>query len=220
MADKKKKKNKSKGITIFLIIGLLIAFFLLSVGYIVFEFNRISYFNLSLKNDWRGYLAYITKNIPVVNDMIKYEYLEIGNPIANQKDIIEQRIKYMEDQNLQLEAKKEELNKLMNDISIQTEELTKQKLELEKNQQDFQKQLDEFNDYNSRINKLSAWLSSSTPQEIANALIRDEVSVQLIVDSFYTMDSGVVAEILQAIAQVNPEKAAKIIATLGEKRGE
>jgi hypothetical protein len=67
MAEKKEKKKKSslKTIFTFFIVGLVIGVVLLSVGYIVFEFNRISYYNLDLRNDWRSYLAYLTKDIPI-----------------------------------------------------------------------------------------------------------------------------------------------------------
>jgi flagellar motility protein MotE (MotC chaperone) len=221
MAEKKEKKKKSslKKIFIFFIVGMVIGIALLGVGYIVFEFNRISYYNLELKNDWRSYLAYLTKDIPYLNNFIKYEYLEIGNPLENQKILLESRLKSLDNMKNEIEKNKAELDSIQAQIVESSEELIAKQQELEKLENEYQEKISEYNDYQNRIEKLASWLNSSTPQQIANALIRDEVSVDLIVDAFYVMDSKTVAQILQALANLNPEKAAKIIATLGNRGG-
>ena len=95
-----------------------------------------------------------------------------------------------------------------------------QREELEKLNQEYQQKIDQYNDYNTRINTLANWLARSTPQQIANALSREEVSVQLLVDALATLESKSAAEILQALALVNPQKAAEVIAKMGEKRSE
>jgi flagellar motility protein MotE (MotC chaperone) len=221
MAEKKGKKKKSslKTIFTFFIVGLIIAVSLLSIGYIVFEFNRISYYNLDLRNDWRSYLAFLTKDIPYLNDFIEYEYLEIGNPLENQKSLLEARLDSLDNMKDEIEKNKAELDDIQSQIVESSEELIAKQQELEKLEAEYQEKITEYNDYQNRIEKLASWLNSSTPQQIANALIRDEVSVELIVDAFYVMESKTVAEILQALANLNPEKAAKIIATLGNRGG-
>jgi len=221
MADKKEKKKKSslKTIFTFFVVGLIIAIGLLSVGYIAFEFNRISYYNLDLRNDWRSYLAFLTKDIPYLNDFVEYEYLEIGNPLENQKQLVDSRLSALDSMKDEIEKNKNELDKIQSQIAESSEELIEKQREIDQLEAEYQEKIAAYNDYQNRIEKLASWLNSSTPQQIANALIRDEVSVELIVDSFYVMESKTVAEILQALANLNPEKAAKIIATLGNRGG-
>lgn len=221
MAEKKDKKKKSslKTIFTFFIVGLVIAIGLLSIGYITFEFNRISYYNLDLRNDWRSYLAYLTKDIPYLKDFVKYEYIDIGNPLQNQEKILEARLDSLNNMKTEIEKNKAELDKIQAQIADSSEKLISKQEELKKLEAEYQSKITQYNDYQNRINKLASWLNSSTPQQIANALIRDEVSVDLIVDAFYVMDSKTVAQILQALANLNPAKAAKIIATMGTRGG-
>ncbi|PNR92571.1 hypothetical protein [Petrotoga sp. 9PWA.NaAc.5.4] len=221
MADEKNKKEKTKRkhrkLWRFLIIAFIVAIFLLGFGYIYFEYSRLSYFNLNLQNSWRSYLAYLIDFVPGLRNLSKYEYLEIGDPLYLQKELLDMRFQSLRDEREQLATQKQELETLLSRISQESEKLMMQREELDKLSKEYEQKIAEFNDYNNRIATLGTWLSRSTPQQIANALVREEVSVELLVDTLMTLESKAAAEILQAIALVNPQKAAEIIAKMGEK---
>jgi flagellar motility protein MotE (MotC chaperone) len=211
------KKNKGKKTFIFILIACVIAFLLLGFGYIYFEYSRLSYLNLDLQNSWRSYIAYLTDYIPGLNKLSKYEYLEISDPLFIEKEILEVRLKAIKDESQRLDVQKQELQKLLDQISQENEKLVKQKEELERLSKEYNEKLTQFTDYNKRIATLGSWLAKSTPTQIASALVRDEVSVDLLVDTMLTLEPKSAAEIIQAIATINPQKAAVIIAKMGEK---
>ncbi|BBE32144.1 hypothetical protein OSSY52_22850 [Tepiditoga spiralis] len=212
-----KKKGGIKTIIIFFIIGLVVAVALLFVGYISFEFNRLSYMNLNLKSDWRSYLAYLTKDIPYVNKMVKYEYLKVGDPILLQTKLIEEKQKAIEDEKKKLEAQKKEMQKLLEKITKDSSDLILKKEEVQKLSSEYEKKINDYNNYNNRVKKIAEWLSSSTPSKIIKALQQSQVKIDLIVDALYILQPSIVGELLDAMSEVNPDKAAQIISKLGEK---
>ena len=216
----KPKKRSGKKFLRIILISLIVAIFLLGVGYIYFEYNRLSYLNLNLQNSWRSYMAYLIDFIPGLRNLSNYEYLEISDPFYLQKELLDTKLKAIQDEREKLIAEQNELQKLLDQISQESANLMAQREELEKLNQEYQQKIDQYNDYNARINTLANWLARSTPQQIANALSREEVSVELLVDALATLESKSAAEILQALALVNPQKAAEVIAKMGEKRSE
>jgi len=218
MAKNEEKKGKGKKILIFILIACVIAFFLLGCGYIYFEYSRLSYLNLNFQNSWRSYIAYLTDHIPGLDKLSKYEYLEISDPFYMEKEILEIRLKAIKDESQRLEEQKHELQKILDQISQENERLVKQREELERLNKEYNEKLTQFTDYNKRIATLGSWLAKSTPAQIASALVREEVSVDLLVDTILTLEPKSAAEIIQAIAAINPQKAAEIIAKMGEKK--
>jgi len=218
--EKKPHKSKGKKIVQLILTALVVIILLLGFGYIYFEYNRLSYYNLSFQESWRGYLAYLIDFVPGLRNLSKYEYLEVTDPLFLEKEVLDIRFKSIKDERQELEKQKEDLEKLLAQISIESEQLINQKAELEKLNQEYQQKIAEYNDYQNRINTLSNWLARSTPQQIANALSREEVSVELLVDALAILEAKSAAEILQALAIVNPQKAAEVIAKMGEKRSE
>jgi len=219
MAEKKPKKKRSfKTVLIFFFVGIIIAVFLLTFGYIGFEFNRLSYMNMSLANDWRSYLSYITGKIPFLNNFIKYKYLEIGDPLYVQNEIVSMRLQAIKEQSDEVSVKNSDLQKMMTDISAQASSLAIQKQELEKKSTELTQRESILADYETRVQKLASWFGEATPQQIAVALSRDEVGIDLLVDALYRLRSDSASDILTALSNVNPQKAAQIIAKLGEKQ--
>jgi hypothetical protein len=225
MQNKQKEKPKPKkrsGRRFFriILISVIVIIFLLGFGYIYFEYNRLSYLNLNFQNSWRSYMAFLVDFVPGLRNLSKYEYLEISDPFYLQKELLDTKLKAIQDEIESLIAEQNELQKLLEQVSQESAKLMAQREELEKLNQEYQQKIDQYNDYNARINTLANWLARSTPQQIANALSREEVSVELLVDALATLESKSAAEILQALALVNPQKAAEVIAKMGEKRSE
>ncbi|MDY6894843.1 MAG: hypothetical protein SVO01_05440 [Thermotogota bacterium] len=216
----KPKKRSGRRFSRIVLISLIVIIFLLSFGYIYFEYNRLSYLNLNLQNSWRSYMAYLVDFVPGLRNLSNYEYLEISDPFYLQKELLDTKLNAIQDEIESLIAEQNELQQLLAQISEESASLMAQREELEKLNQEYQQKIDQYNDYNTRITALANWLARSTPQQIANALSREEVSVELLVDALATLESKSAAEILQALALVNPQKAAEVIAKMGEKRSE
>jgi seryl-tRNA synthetase len=165
-------------------------------------------------------MAYLIDFVPGLRNLSNYEYLEISDPFYLQKELLDTKLKAIQDEREKLIAEQNELQILLEQVSQESAKLMAQREELEKLNQEYQQKIEQYNDYNARINTLANWLARSTPQQIANALSREEVSVELLVDALATLESKSAAEILQALALVNPQKAAEVIAKMGEKRSE
>jgi flagellar motility protein MotE (MotC chaperone) len=220
--NKKEKPKKKLGKSIFalFILGLVLAFSILTIGYISFEFSRISSFNLNLKDGWRSYLGYITHHIPILKNHVEYEILEVGDPFFVQNEIINYRIRSIQERNEDLIKTRDELIVISQQISDETTQLNQERENIKLLREDYEKTIRDYNDYNSRVNILASWISEATAAQMVNALARNEVSIELIVDSLIILPADTAADILQTLAGVDPQKAAGIIALIGQKRGE
>ena len=220
--NKKEKPKKKLGKSIFalFILGLVLAFSILTIGYISFEFSRISSFNLNLKDGWRSYLGYITHHIPILKNHVEYEILEVGDPFFVQNEIINYRIRSIQERNEDLIKTRDELIVISQQISDETTQLNQERENIKLLREEYEKTIRDYNDYNARINILASWISEATAAQMVNALARNEVSIELIVDSLMILPADTAADILQTLAGVDPQKAAGIIALIGQKRGE
>jgi len=220
--NKKEKPKKKLGKSIFalFILGLVLAFSILTIGYISFEFSRISSFNLNLKDGWRSYLGYITRHIPILKNHVEYEILEVGDPFFVQNEIINYRIRSIQERNEDLIKTRDELIVISQQISDETTQLNQERENIKLLREEYEKTIRDYNDYNARINILASWISEATAAQMVNALARNEVSIELIVDSLMILPADTAADILQTLAGVDPQKAAGIIALIGQKRGE
>ncbi|AEX86283.1 hypothetical protein XO10_09400 [Marinitoga sp. 1135] len=200
--------------------SIFITGIVITIIYINFEFGRLKTLNLSIKEDWKSFVAYMLQKVPVLKDKVKYEYLDVGNAYVIQEKLLEDRMKEIDIKNEKLKSQIEELNKLSVQLSNEASELAIAKQKLEEEKKKFEKEKEMFEDYKYRIKKLSEWFASSTPSQIALALSRDEVSIDLIVNALLMLPSDTAAEIVQALAQVNPTKAANVISKIGEVKSQ
>lgn len=215
-SDAKKKPGRLKKIFILFFWSIFITLIILALVYINFEFGRIKTLNLSLEKDWKSFVAYMLQKIPVLKERVKYEYLDVGNAYIIQEKLIEERLKSLDLKNEQLKEQIEQLKELSKEIEKESNQLALEKQKFEEEKKAFEEEKRVFEDYKYRINKLAEWFASSTPAQIALALSRDEVSIDLIVNALLILPSDTAAEIIQALAQVNPTKAANVISKIGE----
>lgn len=217
MAKKEKnEKSRIKRLLSLFFWSIFITLIALALLYVNFEFNRIKTINLSITEDWKSFIAYMLQKVPVLKDRVKYEYLDVGNAYVIQEKLIEDRLKELEEKSKQIQSQIEELNKLSSQLKTESNNLEAEKAKLENEKKSFEEEKKVFEDYKYRINKLAEWFASSTPAQIALALSRDEVSIDLIVNALLILPSDTAAEIIQAIAQINPTKAANVISKIGE----
>eukprot|EP00792_Barthelona_sp_PAP020_P000374 TRINITY_DN10576_c0_g1_i1.p1 TRINITY_DN10576_c0_g1~~TRINITY_DN10576_c0_g1_i1.p1 ORF type:complete len:163 (+),score=43.85 TRINITY_DN10576_c0_g1_i1:24-491(+) len=151
--------------------------------------------------------------------MIKYEYLEVGDPILIQSKIIDDKLKSIEEKQNNISLEKVELENMKAEITQQASELILRKKEVEILENNYKEKIDLYNDYQNRVQTLASWIASSTPEKITKSLQEDIISIELIVDALYLLQPSIAGEILNAMSDINPNKAAQIIVKLGEKRG-
>ncbi|KAF2955893.1 hypothetical protein [Marinitoga sp. 38H-ov] len=214
--DENKKPGRIKRLLTLFFWSIFITIIIIILVYLNFEFNRLKTLNLSIQNDWKSFVAYMLQKVPVLKDRVKYEYLDIGNAYIIQEKLIEERLSVLDKKSQEINSQLEELKKLASQITIEASNLAKEKEIFENEKKIFEEEKKKFEDYNSRIEKLSQWFASSTPAQIAVALSRDEVGIDLIVNALLKLPSDTAAEIIQALAQINPTKAANVISKIGE----
>ncbi|MBM7558929.1 hypothetical protein [Marinitoga litoralis] len=214
--DENQKPGRIKRILTLFFWSIFITIIIIILVYLNFEFNRLKTLNLSIQNDWKSFVAYMLQKVPVLKDRVKYEYLDIGNSYFIQEQLIKERLLEIDKKTQEINSQLEELKKLSSQISIEASNLAIEKEKFEKEKKLFEDEKRIFEDYNSRIEKLSQWFASSTPAQIAVALSRDEVSIDLIVNALLKLPSDTAAEIIQSLAQINPTKAANVISKIGE----
>ncbi|GAB6188456.1 hypothetical protein JCM30566_01950 [Marinitoga arctica] len=214
--ENEKKPGRLKKLITLFFWSLFITLIIITLVYINFEFGRLKMLNLSLEKDWKSFVAYMLQKIPVLKDKVKYEYLDVGNAYIMQEKLIEDRLESFDSKIAQLKKQSEELMKLSEEIKNESNQLALEKQKFEEEKKAFEEEKKVFEDYKYRINKLAEWFASSTPAQIALALSRDEVSIDLIVNALLILQSDTAAEIIQALAQVNPTKAANVISKIGE----
>ncbi|KLO21293.1 hypothetical protein X275_09940 [Marinitoga sp. 1197] len=214
--DKEKKSGRLKRLISLFFWSTFITLIIISLVYINFEFNRLKILNLSIDKDWKSFVAYMLQKVPVLKDKVKYEYLDVGNAYIIQEKLIDERLKELDLKSEQIKNQLEELKKLSIQIQNDSNKLEEAKKVFENEKKVFEEEKKVFEDYKYRINKLAEWFASSTPANIAVALSRDEVSIDLIVNALLILPSDTAAEIIQALAQINPTKAANVISKIGE----
>ncbi|WGS65244.1 hypothetical protein [Marinitoga aeolica] len=215
--DKKEKKpGRLKRLISLFFWSIFITLIIIALVYVNFEFKRIKTLNLSVEKDWKSFVAYILQKVPALKDKVKYEYLDVGNAYAIQEKLIEERLKELDLKSKQINSQLDELKKLSSQIENESKQLAAEKEKFNAEKEAFEKEKKVFEDYKYRINKLAEWFASSTPAQIAIALSRDEVSIDLIVNALLMLPSDTAAEIIQALAQINPTKAANVISKIGE----
>ncbi|SHF13922.1 hypothetical protein SAMN02745164_01867 [Marinitoga hydrogenitolerans DSM 16785] len=218
--NNEKKPGKLKRLLTLFFWSTFITLIIIALVYVNFEFNRLKILNLSIEKDWKSFVAYMLQKIPVLKERLKYEYLDIGNAYLIQEKLIEDRLKELDMKSAQINSQLEELKKYSSQIENESNQLSieRQKFEAEKKKFEDEKKI--FEDYKYRINKLAEWFASSAPAQIALALSRDEVSIDLIVNALLILPSDTAAEIIQALAQINPTKAANVISKIGEVKSQ
>lgn len=213
--DKNSKKGKLRlKLILFGFLALIVAYF---VGYYIFEYYRLGKYDIKLFEDWRSYTAFLMSKVPYVNKYVKYQPMKVLSVEDYYNEQLKIYLERLEKQSEELKSKAEELATLKKNIEEEQKKLEELRKEVEKEKAELEKEKAEWEDYKNRLKTLANWLASSDPKQIAPAISDDQVSVELLVDSLRMLSNDVAAEILQALSNVNPQKAASVLSRLGTK---
>ncbi len=219
MAQKAKPVKKKKGKLIFLILTVLVTVSLLVLifGYIDFEFKKIGETGFSPLSDWRSYLAYLMSNVPIVKNYVKYEPRRIVKPSVFYTEIYESYIEKIEIDRQTLENRSEELDEKDRKLRRLELEINTRTQELNLKEERLLSETNNWEDRQKRYQQLANWYENGDTTQIALALSSNQISIEEIVNGLRLVESGIAAEMVGALANLNPDKAAQILAYLAGK---
>jgi len=211
------KKKKAKLIFLLLTIIMTVGLLVLIFGYIDFEFKKIGETGLSPLSDWRSYLAYLMSNVPVVKNYVKYEPRKIVKPSVFYTEIYESYIEKIEIDRQTLENRADELNEKDQRLKQLEVEINTRTQELNLKEERLLSETNNWEDQQKRYQQLADWYANGDTAQIALALSSNQISIEEIVSGLRLVESGIAAEIVGALANLNSDKAAQILAYLAGK---
>lgn len=208
---KGKRGRKAKLIFVLIVISLIIIF----VDYTFYEYRKLRLAGAKPFSDWRSYASYRLGKLPFISRYIKYEPLEIQPAETFYTEKLEAVLKGLEEKRAELEKMKQEIEAERAKIEDLKTQLEAKEKELQQKETVLNEAIAKWNDRNEKMNKLASWIASSDPQQIAPALAATDVSVELLADTLRLLPDDTAAEVLQALATIDPQKVARVISTMG-----
>ncbi len=212
MAEKPKKVRWVKVVLLVVILSI----FLLAADYLVYEYRKLSLLGAQPFRDWRSYASYRLSSLPLISRYIKYEPLDVKRGIEVYREEIEALLKGLEEKEQEMRAREKELMTREEELKRKEQELARKEDALKHREEELKMKEEEWKDRTNRLKTLSNWLAATEPSQIAPALASTVVSIELLTDALRLLPDDVVGSILQSLAQIDPQRAARIINKLGE----
>ncbi len=210
--DKPKRRGrKVKFILALVILSLIIIFF----DYTFYEYRKFHIAGAKPFTDWRSYIAYRLGRIPFVSKYIEYEPLEAQPSESFYVEKLEAVLKGLEEKRAELEKMRQEIESERARLETLKAQLEVKEKELQQKEKSLNEAIAKWNDWNEKMKKLADWIASADPQQIAPALAATDVSVKLLGDTLRLLSSDVAAEVLQSLTSIDPQKAARVISSMG-----
>ncbi|QTA38767.1 hypothetical protein JYK00_04470 [Thermosipho ferrireducens] len=197
------------------IIVILIFLNLFSISYFNFEIKRVYNSDAKIFQYWRSYVSYIFSKIPLLNKFIKYEPLKVLKPqdyfsttLSQYKENFQKILE--EARNTLNEAKiQEEKNQKMYSLLKAIEDEWKDK----KIQEELQK-VQKLTQPN-KIDSLVEVFSNGDAQKLIPLMNSNEITPETLAVVFDKLSPELRSDMLQALASVNPTKAAQTANLMG-----
>ena len=211
------KKGKAKRIIITLMIVFVFIILALIYGYIDFEFKKIGETGITPLSDWRSYVSYLLEKVPVVKNYVEYTPRQVIKPQQYYSEIYETYIQKIEEDRVALERKAEQLDIFEKDLEQLQGTLNARKEELDLKEERLVSEMTAWESTKERFQDLADWLENGDEALLAQAIASDEIDVEEIVGGLRLIDPGIAAAIVGELAQINQDKAGRILANLSGK---
>jgi len=211
------KPGKAKRIIISLMIIFVFILLALIYGYIDFEFKKIGESGITPLSDWRSYLSYLLEKVPIVKNYVEYTPRDVIKPQQYYSEIYETYIEKIEEDRIALENKAVELGTFETQLNQLQRTLNARKEELDLQEERLTSEMTAWESTKERYQELANWLENGDEVLLAQAIASDEIDVESIVGGLRLIDPGIAADIVGQLAQINQEKAGKILANLTGK---
>jgi flagellar motility protein MotE (MotC chaperone) len=116
-----------------------------------------------------------------------------------------------------LENRAEELDKKDKRLKQLEAEINTRTQELDLKEERLLTETNNWEDQQKRYRQLAEWYENGETAKIALALSSDRISIEEIVSGLRFVEPGIASEIVGALANLNPDKAAQILAYLAGK---
>ncbi len=207
-------KKRKKGKIIFWIFFFLFLFLIWM--YLDFEFQKIDYAGGKPLKDWRSFVSYFLSKLPYFKERVKYTPKYIL-PLTRQYELEMQRLNaYFSALEEGIRTKEKELSEKEKELKVREQQLNMEKAKLDSELKSLKAEKAKWEDYNTRLNRLAQWMSNTDATKIVGALKDKSISATDIASAFLRMNDSAVGDILQALATVDPGKAAAIIAHMSK----
>ncbi len=211
------KKGKAKRIIITLMIVFVFIILALIYGYIDFEFKKIGETGITPLSDWRSYVSYLLEKVPVVKNYVEYTPRQVIKPQQYYSEIYETYIQKIEEDRVALERKAEQLDIFEKDLEQLQGTLNARKEELDLKEERLVSEMTAWESTKERFQDLADWFENGDEALLAQAIASDEIDVEEIVGGLRLIDPGIAAAIVGELAQINQDKAGRILANLSGK---
>jgi len=157
------------------------------------------------------------EKVPVVKNYVEYTPREVIKPQQYYSEIYETYIDKIEEDRQSLEQKAEELTAFENELNQLENTLLARQEELDLMEERLVSEKTAWESSKERFQNLADWFENGDEALLAQAIASDEIDVEEIVGGLRLIDPGIAAAIVGALAQINQDKAGRILANLSGK---
>lgn len=211
------KKGKAKRVIITLMVLFVFIILALIYGYIDFEFKKIGESGVTPLSDWRSYVSYLLEKVPVIKNYVEYTPRQVIKPQQYYSEIYETYIQKIEEDRLALERKAAQLDSFENELEQLSGTLNARREELDLKEERLVSEMTAWESTKERFQDLANWFENGDEALLAQAIASDEIDVEEIVGGLRLIDPGIAAAIVGELAQINQDKAGRILANLSGK---
>ncbi|WP_456398474.1 hypothetical protein [Mesoaciditoga sp.] len=209
-------KKRGKMIFVSFLVFLLISIFILLIGYLYFETNRLSLYGIKPFSDIKSYTASLMKKIPVLSSKVEYKPLKV----VPYQELFEKRLdafqKLLDSQAASLANERKKLESLREELQKMEASLQASQTRLNSEMKEFNEKIKKEQSYEYRLSTLNQWITNTDPTKIGKILANSKIPINVLVDALMRLPPKTAGSILQSIAQSDPKLAASIIYALAE----
>ncbi|WP_448375220.1 coiled-coil domain-containing protein [Fervidobacterium sp.] len=209
------KSKKIVFVLLGIIIGIIIIALLFFYGYSSFLIKQIYGEDASTFQAWRNYFGLIFSKVPLINNFVQYEPIEIltareyfETAYQEYASELDKKLKEIEDRENKLSQKEAEIDKLMEALNAVQKNWREQRLKEEINKVEDTTTLKRLNDI------VDTFLNSDAAQ-LRRLMNAENMSVDTLAIVFSKLPADTRAEMLQELTAVNPQKAADVVEKIG-----
>ncbi|ANQ54205.1 hypothetical protein XJ44_07170 [Thermosipho affectus] len=205
------KKNKLLKFLIAFVIAVLVISEILLFSYFNFLLKNVYGVDESLFSNFKSYAAYLLNKVPILNRYVKYESLSVNEPKKYFTEIFESYKKNIEGLIKQSEEKLKEAEKLRKQNEILYNSL--KRIEDEWKEKKISEELSKTKVFDTakNLNKLVEIFKNGDANELVPLMNSKDVNVETLAVVFQQLAPDLRSEMVQALAKVNPTKAAAVV---------
>jgi len=184
---------------------------LLMYGYLKFELEKVYGEDFKIFQDWRSFVAFLLSKIPFLGERIEYKPMRVMSPREYYASILRDYVRIYDEKLSEILEKEKEVERKEKVLEMEKKVLANLKEEWQKKKKELEIKEKDLEDYEKRIKDITNILLEADPEELSTMMNSEELSPVTLAVILKSIPSDVSAEFLQALARVNPKKAANVV---------